>query len=556
MLPRGSYGTPLPTLMTSLLLLLLPSVAQSAVQSASEPTTADEVIYYDFLEHEGGALRGGRVAVEPGNPLHTLTTQPLPEGLSPVTTLMDNGPVTNRIDLVFVGDGYQAAELPAYASDVDGILPVFFAKTPLDHYISFFNVHRVDVTSVDSGVDNDPVQGILKNTALDMAYWCGGTERLLCVNVGKAYNHANGAPDVDQVLGLANSSMYGGAGYPSSDLGTLAADNSSAIEIALHEFGHSMGNLADEYDYGGPTTYTGPEPSAANASIHEESVMTGLQTKWHLWFPVAGFGTFEGCNYSLFGIYRPSNNSLMRSLGRPFQGVNGEQMIFKIYEQVNPIDAATDPTQCDPGATYAVSLVQPTHGLDVQWKLDGVDIPGATAASLDASTLSLGPGSHVLSVHVVDATTLVRDEVKRAALMTESRSWTLSVAGVAAVNAGANPASLSVGGSQLGRPVFGETLDFHVDVSGTTGHAMSTVIGFFGGWNVPLGGGQVLLVDISHPGGEIFGFPLQAGNFAVTGLPVANDPSLCGSEISIQAIHMFGVQPFALSNAQVLTLGY
>ena len=91
---------------------------------------------------------GGLVAVDPLNPLHTLRPEPLPESLSPVTTLMDNGPSANRIDLVFVGDGYQAGELGLYASDVDGILPVFFAKEPLDHYISFFNVHRVDVTSI------------------------------------------------------------------------------------------------------------------------------------------------------------------------------------------------------------------------------------------------------------------------------------------------------------------------------------------------------------------------------------------------------------------------
>ncbi len=537
--------------MTQPLLLL---ALQVAAADAGQPVEAARFVYYDYLESSGDRLRGGRVLVQPGNPMHERTGEPLPESLDPVTTLMDNGPTANRIDLVFVGDGYQAGQLGTYASDVDGILPVFFAKEPLDHYVAFFNVHRVDVTSTDSGVDNDPVQGIARNTALDMAYWCGGTERLLCVNVNKAYNRAGAAPDIDQVLALANSSKYGGAGYPGSELGTLAAANDSAIEIALHEFGHSMGDLADEYDYGGPQTYTGGEPAAANASIHVQSQMSALQAKWFRWFGVAGVGTFEGCNYSVFGIYRPTNNSLMRNLGRPFQGINREQMIFKIYEQVDPIDAATDAALCDPSAVYSLTLVQPTHGLDVQWSLDGVPIPGATGASLDAGTLALGPGSHTLSVEVVDATDWVRDEAKRDALMRETRSWTLVVAGAVAQDAGANPSSFTLGGSALGRPVLGATLDLLVDV-GTTGHDASTVIGFLGGLSATLGGGQVLLVDVAHPAGELFGFPVQSGSFATT-VPIPADPSLCGLAVHAQGMHLFGVQPFALSNAQVLTLGY
>jgi hypothetical protein len=516
-----------------------------------------EVIYYDYLETAGGRLRGGLLAVEPGNPLHTRTAGPPTEGLSPVTTLMDNGPPANRVDLVFVGDGYQAAELSGYATDVDALEPSFFAREPFDAYIAYFNVHRVDVTSIDSGVDNDPVQGVTKNTALDMQFWCGGTERLLCVNINKAYDHANSAPDVDQVLALANSSMYGGAGFPASDIATLAAENLAAIELALHEFGHSMGNLTDEYEYGGPTTYTGPEPKFTNATIHDASSMASLQTKWHLWLGVPGVGTFEGCNYSYYGVYRPTDDSLMRDLYRPFEEINREKLIFRIYQIVDPIDSASDPLQCDPRATYAVELQQPRHGLDVQWRLDGVDVPGAVAASFDASTLALAPGAHTLSVHVVDDTPWVRDEARRALLLTDTRSWTLAVAGVESSNPGnVNPDSLTVGGSRQGLPVFGETLDFHVDVSGTTGHAMSTVIGFFGGWNETLVGGQVLLVDLTHQSGEVFGFPLQNGDFSATGIPVGNDPSLCGAEVHVQAIHLFGVQPFALSNAQVLTVGY
>ena len=47
-----------------------------------------------------------------------------------------------------------------------GVLAGFFAESPLDVYQGYFNVHRVDVLSNESGVDNDPTQGIQRDTAM------------------------------------------------------------------------------------------------------------------------------------------------------------------------------------------------------------------------------------------------------------------------------------------------------------------------------------------------------------------------------------------------------
>jgi len=327
----------------------------------------------------------------------------------------------------------------------------------------------VDVTSTDSGVDNDPVQGVQKQTALDMTYWCGGTDRLLCVNVGKANNQAANAPDVDSILALANSGTYGGAGY--SDLGTLAGHNSSAIEIALHEFGHSFADLADEYDYGGPATYSGPEPSEANVTKSDEAEIQALQKKWWRWLDLANVGAFEGAKYSRFGIYRPTNNSKMRSLDRPFQQVNTERLVRHIYGFVHPIDAATPPGTYPLDADFFVDPLDPVgHALDVQWYLDGVPIPGATATSFDAGTLGLPGGSHELYVEVVDNTPMVRNPEIRATWMTDGRSWTLTNGrnvrpyGDLIQAGGSTSALLTLGGSL--RP--GGLLEFRIDVGPDT----------------------------------------------------------------------------------------
>lgn len=396
-----------------------------AQESAQLPIGQRSLIYYDWVED--GRLRGGVVEADPANPLMSADVDAavdVSQTVNGVTTIIDNGPTSNRIDMVMVGDGYTLAELGDYAVHVDDILPTFFAEHPYDDYATYFNVHRVDVVSPESGVDNDPSQGVTKDTALDMGYWCGGTERLLCVSVSKAYAHANAAPDNDHVLALANSTKYGGAGYSSDDLATLAGDNGQAIELALHETGHSLGNLADEYSYGGPSNFSGPEPLSVNLSKKTASAMANQQAKWHLWLDQSQVDTFEGGGYSQFDIYRPTNNSLMNNLNRPFQQVNSEAMVIEFYKLVDPIDDASPEGPYEGVTSLFVDPIDPTsHQLDIQWYADGVELAGETGEVLDVASLGLPDDVYEFSVRVVDSTTTVRDEAARDLYLTESRSW-------------------------------------------------------------------------------------------------------------------------------------
>ncbi|MGD2110152.1 MAG: M64 family metallopeptidase [Phycisphaerae bacterium] len=404
------------------------------VVSASAAARAQKVpVYYDYVED--GRLAGGRLLIDLADPQDRATfglgrsVEILPWAF---TTIVDNGPTENRIDLVIVGDGYTESELDDYAADVDNVLSLFFAEEPLGAYSTYFNVHRVDVISNESGVD-EPDNNIYRDTALDMTYNCSGIPRLLCVNVSKATAAAASAPDVDQILALANSTRYGGAGYAFANLATLAGNNSSAVELALHEFGHSFADLADEYEYGGPETYTGPEPSEANVSIYDAAEQLAQQLKWYRWMDLPNVDAFEGANYSYFGIYRPTFNSKMRNLGPPFEEVNVEQFVRFTYESVSPIDGAT-PSSAPPLFACEEFFVEPLapadHGLDIQWSVDGVDVPGADANTFVAYTPALDPGVHDVAVTVTDNTARVRDESIRSNLMTGSRQWQIEVLGV------------------------------------------------------------------------------------------------------------------------------
>ncbi len=382
--------------------------------------------YWDTVQDDGSTLAGGRLEEIVFIPHKNVF---LPSaGAVPVVI---QGRPENRIDIVFVGDGYLESELGLYASQVDTMTAAYFNKEPYIRYAPFFNVHRVDVISNESGVDNDPVQGIEKDTAMDMGFWCGGTERCICVNVTKAYSYANTAPDADVVAAIANSSKYGGCGYSSANLGTTSGGNSAASEVLLHEFGHALGNLADEYHYGDGARYTGNEPRAANVSTYNESAMRNNEEKWWQWLGYNDpnfdglVSTYEGAQYNQFGIYRPTNNSEMNSLYRQFNLPSIEELLIEIYKIVEPIDASSDTTTTYNGTeTLFVDVIDPVgHPCDIQWYVDDLPVYQGNSPTLDLNTLDLPTRPSAVRVVVVDNTEWVRDEAARDQWMTQSLTF-------------------------------------------------------------------------------------------------------------------------------------
>ena len=347
-----------------------------------------DVIYYDYID-ANGVLKGGMIEVDPTNPKHTVVegamAAALPEGaVVGVETIIDNGPTWNRVDLAILGDGYTEAELGEYATDVTNLIAGFFAESPFDEYASFFNVHRVDVKSNQSGVgqlpEGDCPEG---DTALLMCF--GGVgNRVLQIDIGRAKEAANheDVPDWDHILALANTDRYGGTGYFLHKITTASGHEEEGCtkDIALHEFGHAFTNLGDEYfvvDSG--TRYTGTEEELpANLSTYDRVQMENLNAKWYRWLDeptvpdVGRIGTYEGGLYCEFDIYRPTDWSKMRRVDYPFYQVNVEQFVLKIYEIVEPVDNATPVGTYAIGTQFFVEPLQPaTHSLDVKWYVVG-----------------------------------------------------------------------------------------------------------------------------------------------------------------------------------------
>lgn len=102
--------------------------------------------------------------------------------------------------------------------------------------------------------------------------------------------------------------------------------------------------------------------------------------------------------------------------------------------------------------------------------------------------------------------------------------------------------------------ILGGTFTGTVNLA-TTGHSLALVLGYLSPLEFTLGGGQVILANVADPAGEVLMQTLTPGPSAVFSIPVPNNLALCGITAFTQAIHIGGVTPFELSNAQDVTAG-
>lgn len=361
----------------------------------------------------------------------------------PVTTIRNNGSSANRIDLVILGDGYTNAELGKYATDAEKAVQGFFAQEPFKEYQKYFNVQRVDVTSAESGADhpeNNPP--ISKNTAFDATYNCGNIARLICVNVSKVQtvlNNSVAANQRDIVLVLVNDTKYGGSGGSV----TVASLDPAVIEIVLHELGHSFGLLADEYDYTPPPCDKTVEPPEANATREKNrnrikwNAGNGPPTGWidpSTPIPTTSTnpgapGLYEGAKYCGTGLFRPTYNSKMRTLGPPFEQINEEQLIKRVYNWVSPIDSSSPSSSnitLAPGKNQAFQVTVPkpnTHSLSVKWYVDKLPVAEGLTFTFNSAKFKAGP--HTVQVVVEDPTSKVRNDLGD--VLREQKTWNITV---------------------------------------------------------------------------------------------------------------------------------
>lgn len=328
-----------------------------------------------------------------------------------VQTLKLSGDNDKRINLVILSEGYQTSEFPKFITDATSFMTALFSQSPFLEYANFFNVYAIKVPSNESGSDHpgtatdvaEPASPLITaDTYFNTSYDSYDIHRLLySANYATISNVlATNFPSYDQALILVNSSVYGGTGgqFPFTSTGT------SASEIAIHELGHSLFNLKDEY-------YPG-DALAAEAINMTQETNTSL-VKWKNWIGVNNIGIYP---YAASGTAaswnRPHQNCKMRNLGVPFCSVCKEGIVEKIHSLVSLIDSYTPTSNSISSPSFPVdfhlNLINPIpNTLKSTWTLNASNFANDVD---DVSVLEtdLSAGMNTLAVVVNDATTLLK----------------------------------------------------------------------------------------------------------------------------------------------------
>ena len=391
-----------------------------------------------------------------------------PVGSATVVPLQITGPPSERLNLVIMGDGYQADELDEFRADVDRNLNVQWSIEPFRSYRHYFNVYRLEIVSQDSGISCDPDDGNVRRDTplrLNFASVCPAPALARGITYGPAPAPGTGCPALNapgcsgtqqhnlflstylaplgvsgqnvQTLALANTFTYGGIG------GTQATTSGGSPQgplISTHELGHSLGQMADEYPYSSRDVvrpcYGGGEPFSFHHTIRTSTQdMIDTQHKWWRWIgeeSLSGgvIGLWEGGNTFPCGVRRPSQHSMMRWLGFYFDQVGREHMTYRITgrRNANAMSLVHTPLgEVGPEDVVWVETQHPKyHELTVTWRVNGELVPGTgNSRNLDLAGLGVAAGD-VVQVTVQDETEFVRDpNFKNGPRMTQTRQWTV-----------------------------------------------------------------------------------------------------------------------------------
>jgi hypothetical protein len=245
-----------------------------------------------------------------------------------VTRIQYKGDSANKVDLVFLAEGYTADEQDKFIADARRFTESLFSTPPYNSRKNDFNVWAVSLVSEESGTDVSGA-GIYKHTALNSGYYTFGLDRYLTTPDVKSIRDAVWNVACDNIFILVNSDTYGGGGvYNFYAIGT--ADNKQTAVIFVHELGHSFAGLADEYF----TSEVAYDENFYNLKLEpwEPNITTlvNFDSKWkdllstNAPIPTPDdeahkdmTGVFEGGGYLAKGVYRPKVHCMMRDYG-PF----------------------------------------------------------------------------------------------------------------------------------------------------------------------------------------------------------------------------------------------
>lgn len=227
-------------------------------------------------------------------------------------------------DILLVPEGYAFSDTAKWRRDAVRCAEAILNCSPFKENAYRINIRALCEYYVESGVSRDGAGKRRKKTLLGASFYTLGTERYLMVEDMWRLASVCGLMPYDHVLVICNTRKYGGGGI--YNFHSTVTDNRYFNYVCVHELGHGIAGLADEYytsDVAVQDYYPqGTEPPAPNITS-----LVNFDAKWRDMLdpevPVPtpaekqyedDLGVFEGAGYCAKGLYRPRKSCTMKDI--------------------------------------------------------------------------------------------------------------------------------------------------------------------------------------------------------------------------------------------------
>lgn len=302
-----------------------------------------EAVRFQFRDPAGGWSDAGELDLDA-----------LPPDLGPSPLVLDHvalhasGPSENRLDIALIGDGYTVDQLDRFRRHADRVTELLLSKAPFSSYASLINVHRIDVASPESGASFDCPTCGLRDTAFGSMFPVEIINRLSGSNFDsraifqlEQWEVARAASVVpwDHVIVLVNSQRPAGMAI---HVATSTTGWSGYEETAVHELGHTLGFLGDEYAsddcirdarLGLPPNIADDPENLPWAHFVEPGTPLPTPSTQEFRGVIGAFSPAYNCG----DLYRPRRNCAMNG-GGTFCPVCAEQLVRQIHRHADPVD--------------------------------------------------------------------------------------------------------------------------------------------------------------------------------------------------------------------------
>jgi hypothetical protein len=250
-----------------------------------------------------------------------------------------SGAPSQKLDIVIIPEGYTEDEMDKFRDDCNRFAGYLFEYSPFKEYSEKINIWGVEAPSPESGTDI-PGKNIWARTLLNSRFYTFDSERyLMTTDYHSIRDLAANAPN-DQIFILVNTPKYGGGGIYNY-YNVTSVDHQSSKQVFVHEFGHGLAGLADEY--GDDPTYQDFYPPEIEPWEPNITTLVNFESKWKNLVekdtPIptpdeehykSKIGAFEGAGYVPKGVFRSTHNSIMRA----FSSNEFNQVSKEILEKI------------------------------------------------------------------------------------------------------------------------------------------------------------------------------------------------------------------------------